>query len=198
MQLHVAVDQLPDDSPARPGLDRVLQLIGQVVEEGRNTLRGLRASVDRVGDLESSFSSVPQEVGAQSDTDFRVIVEGTPTPLRPVIRDDVYSIGREALVNAFRHSGAATIEVELEYRPHELRMQVRDNGRGIDPQVLYAGRDGHWGLSGMRERAERIGAKLKVWSSSTNGTEVDLRVPGRIAFGAQVSGMVKKSRNGKK
>ena len=95
---------------------------------------------------------------------------------------DVYSIGREALVNAFRHSRASNIEAELEYGVNQLRVLVRDNGCGIDFEVLHSGRDGHWGLSGMRERAERIGARLKVSSSAASGTEVELRVPSSIAF----------------
>lgn len=182
MQLHVAVDQLAEDSPVRPALNRVLQLMGQVVDEGRTTLRGLRSSVESVPDLKSSFSRVPRELGAQEGIDFRVIVEGPCMPLRSLVRDDVYNIGREALVNAFRHSGASTIDVQLEYAASQLRILVRDDGCGIDPQVLRSGRDGHWGLSGMRERAERIGAKLKVLSRTGGGTEVELRVPSEIAF----------------
>lgn len=182
MQLHVAVDQLPDDSPARPGLDRVLQLMGQVVDEGRNTLRGLRSHTNNASDLENSFLRVPQELGPNPGIDFRVIVEGNPVPVRSVIRDDVYSIGREALVNAFRHSRARNVGVELEYDPSHLRVLVRDDGCGIDAQVLESGRDGHWGLSGMHERAERIGARIKVLSRPGNGTEIELRVPGEIAF----------------
>jgi len=99
-----------------------------------------------------------------------------------MIHDEVYRIGREALTNAFRHSGAKNIEVALVYCTDELRVSVRDDGNGIDPQVLQNGRAGHWGLAGMRERAEKIGAKLEVMSSRTTGTEVELRVPVRIAF----------------
>lgn len=182
MQLHVAVDQMPADSPAQPALNRVLQLMAQVVDEGRNTVRGLRSSMGNAHDLEQSLSRIPQELGIQQEIGFRVIVEGVALPLQPAVRNDVYSISREALVNAFRHSQASNVEVELEYAATQLRVLVRDNGCGIDPEVLSSGRDGHWGLSGMRERAERIGARLKVSSSAGGGTEVDLRVPGHLAF----------------
>ena len=182
MQLHMAVDQLPADSPARPLFVRVLQLTGQVIEEGRHAVRGFRSNDREALDLEKAFSRVPQELELKEQIDFRIIVEGHPQSLRPVIRDEVYSIGREALVNSFRHSGASRIEVELEYAASQLRVLVRDDGCGIDLQVLQSGRDGHWGLSGMRERAERIGAKLKVLSQSGTGTEVELCVPGDIAF----------------
>jgi signal transduction histidine kinase len=100
----------------------------------------------------------------------------------PVLGDEVYRIGREALVNAFRHSHAKNIEVELEYTAARLRVLVRDDGCGIDPQVLKSGREGHWGLVGMRERAKQIGARLSVWSRPTAGTEIEISVPGSIAF----------------
>ena len=95
---------------------------------------------------------------------------------------EIYRIGREALVNAFRHSGAKRVDFELEYADSDLRLRIRDNGCGIDPQVLDAGREGHWGLSGMRERATRIGAVLKISSSAAAGTEVQLSIPSRVAF----------------
>ncbi len=82
--------------------------------------------------------------------------------------------------------------MQLEYGFNKLRVHVSDDGCGIDPEVLRAGRDGHWGLPGMRERAERIGAKLHVWSSATAGTEVELSVPSQIAFQDQpLNGMVR-------
>jgi ligand-binding sensor domain-containing protein/signal transduction histidine kinase len=182
MQLHVATDQVPVDSPAKPLLGRVLQLMGQVIEEGRNALRGLRSAAGDSLDLEQAFSRIRQELAIEEPIDFRVIVEGRPRPLHPVIRDEVYRVGREALVNAFRHSGARSIEVELEHAAKHLQLMVRDNGCGIDPQVLQTGRDGHWGLSGMRERAEKMGARLNVRSRAAAGTEVELCVPSHIAF----------------
>jgi signal transduction histidine kinase/ligand-binding sensor domain-containing protein len=188
MQLHVANDQLPEDWPAKPIVNRVLDLMGRVIDDGRNAVRGLRSSTAEAADLEQALSRVPQEFALQQPIDFRMIVEGQARALHPVIRDEVYRIGREALANAFRHSQASGIEVELEYADSQLRVLVRDNGCGIDPDVLRSGRDGHWGLSGMRERAGRIGAKLKVWSRSAGGTEVELSVPGHVAFRSNSAG----------
>lgn len=182
MQLHVADDQLPADSPAKPLMNRVLGLMSRVIDEGRNAVRGLRSAHDDSLDLGHAFSCVGQELGIQEELEFRVIVEGPSRTLHPVIRDEVYRIGRESLVNAFRHSGASKIEVEVDYSAGGLRILVRDNGCGIDSQVVHAGRDGHWGLPGMRERAEKIGAKLKVWSRAAAGTEIELTVPGHVAF----------------
>jgi signal transduction histidine kinase len=160
----------------------VLKLMRDVIDEGRKAVRGMRLSCGDSDDLERAFSGIPQELVVPGAVSFRVLVEGQVRPLHPLIRDEVYRIGREALVNALRHSQAASIEVELEYTDRELRVLVRDDGCGIDPQILQSGRDGHWGLSGMRERAGRIGARLKVWSDAAAGTEVELSVPSRIAF----------------
>jgi signal transduction histidine kinase/ligand-binding sensor domain-containing protein len=182
MQLHVAEDQLPADSPAKPMMNRVLRLMGRVIDEGRNAVRGLRSGHDDSDDLAQAFSHVAQELVIQQEVDFRVVMEGMPRALHPVIRDEVYRIGRESLVNAFRHARASKIEVEVDYSASNLRILVRDNGCGIDPEVLRAGRDGHWGLPGMRERAEKVGAKLRVWSRAAAGTEVELTVPGQVAF----------------
>jgi ligand-binding sensor domain-containing protein/signal transduction histidine kinase len=182
MQLSVANRQLPSDWPAKPIVSDVLGLMKQVIDEGRNAVRGMRLSAGDSDDLERAFSRIRQELVVQPTTSFRIVVEGGVRPLHPLVRDDVYRIGREALINAFRHSRAAAIEVELGYMDRQLRVIVRDNGCGIDPQVLSSGRDGHWGLPGMRERAARMGARLKTWSRATGGTEVELSVPGHIAF----------------
>ncbi len=181
MQLHVAEDRLPADSPAKPTLTRALQLMGQVIEEGRNAVRGLRSTESSSLDLEHALSQIPEEL-LQDHVDFRIVVEGERRPLHPVLRDEVYRIGREALINAFRHARAKSIQVELRYSYNQLRLLVRDDGVGIDPKVVSAGRDGHFGLSGMRERADRIGARLHVFSSAAAGTEIELSVPSRVAF----------------
>jgi ligand-binding sensor domain-containing protein/signal transduction histidine kinase len=185
MQVHVAADCLPSDSPAKPTLTRALQLMRQVIEEGRNAIRGLRSSQSPSLDLEEALLQIREEqipaVSAGDAVDFRIIVDGERRPLRPMLRDELYRIGREAAINAFRHSRAERIEIELQYSASQLRMLVRDNGCGIEPQVVQSGRAGHWGLTGMRERAERIGARLHVFSGAA-GTEIELSVPGHIAF----------------
>jgi signal transduction histidine kinase len=182
MQLHVANDHLASDSPAKPLVGRVMELMTQVIEEGRDAVRGLRSTSGNADDLETAFSRAGQEFGNDQVKDCRVIVDGTPRELHPIIRDEAYRIGREALANAFRHSQASKIEIELEYASKHLRILVRDDGAGIDRDVLHSGRDGHWGLAGMRERAESIGARLKVWSRTNAGTEVELVIPSHVAF----------------
>jgi ligand-binding sensor domain-containing protein/signal transduction histidine kinase len=183
MQLHVVADQIPEESPVKLALAKVMGLMGRVIDEGRNAVRGLRSSSASL-DLGLAFSKIPQELPPHEGTTYRVVVNGEHRALHPILRDEVYRIGREAVVNAFRHSSASAIEVEVDYSSRELRVVVRDNGCGIDPSLLQSGRgrEGHWGLAGMRERAERIGGKVRLSSGAMAGTEVEISIPGNIAF----------------
>ena len=119
-------------------------------------------------------------------TDFSVDVEGTPQDLHPILRDEIYRIASEALRNAFHHAGARRIEVEIRYHARGLRVRVRDDGIGIDADVLHQeGREGHFGFKGMRERAKGIGGKLEIWSEQGAGTEIELIVPASVAYAGQ-------------
>ncbi len=182
MQLHTAVDDLPADLAARPRFSDILDRMDCVLEDGRRAVQGLRSPEEHGASLGQALASVPRDLYAASTMDFKVVVSGMPRELRPAVSDELYRIGREAIVNAYQHSRAKQIETEIEYGPTELRMAVRDNGCGIDPHQLEWGRPGHWGLQGMRERAERIGAQLRVLSKVAAGTEVELCMPSRIAF----------------
>jgi signal transduction histidine kinase len=185
MHAQVANEQLPPDSQAKATMSRAIQSMRQVIEEGRNAVRGLRSSSSQSLDLEQSLLRVQQEIGsiggASEAPEFRVMVQGRERALHPLLRDELYRIGQEALINAFRHANAKTIEVHLDYSHSKLHMIIRDDGCGIDSQVLQSGRDGHWGLSGMRERADRIGAHLHIETSAA-GTEIAISVPSNIAF----------------
>jgi PAS domain S-box-containing protein len=182
MQLGATVNGVPSDSPVKGRLDRILQLMEQGIEDGRKALQGLRLSDAHPLDLVHAFSSIQRELAVPSDVGFRVTVIGEERSLHLAIQHEIYRIGREALINAFRHSRATRVEVELEYADTELRMRVRDNGCGVDPRVVETGCEGHWGLAGMRERAAKIGGLLKICSNASTGTEVELSIPSSIAL----------------
>jgi signal transduction histidine kinase len=147
-----------------------------------------RPSPDRPihDDLETAYSRIREEAPLEARVECRMVIQGKSRALRPLIRDEAYRIGREALLNAFRHSKAGRVEVDLEYAPRQFRIAVRDNGTGITAESFRAGRGGHKGLSGMRDLAERMGAKLKLLSRAAAGTEVELSIPGHIAFASQI------------
>jgi signal transduction histidine kinase len=185
MQLDVAAECLPPDSPVKSRLEHILGLMSQVSEEGRKALQGLRSPDSNSLSLEQAFAEIKQEfprMASEPEVEFMVIVEGRPQPLHPLLRDELYRIGREAVINAFRHSGARRIEVKLEYSKKLVRLGVRDDGCGMDEHVVQAGREGHFGLPGMRERSERIGAQFHVWSRAGTGTRVEMVVPGHLAY----------------
>jgi len=184
LQLNLANRKLTTESEAKPLVTEVLELMKKVIDEGRSAVQGMRLTQTDSSDLEKSFSRIRAEAITDEAINFRVLVEGPERALQALVRDDVYRIGREAIINAFRHSGAANVEVELRYSDRDLRLFVRDDGCGIEPHVLRHGHAGHWGLSGMRETAERIRAKLRLQSRLGEGTEVELTVPAEIAFGA--------------
>ncbi|WNG48284.1 ATPase [Archangium minus] len=183
LRLQSVAERLPVADPVRKAMEDALDRADNVLVESRARVRELRAASERTGDLSQSFEKVGEEFRQEHSAGFHVVVEGQPTSLDPIVRDEVFRIGREALVNAFQHADAQRIEVALTYDYRELRLRVRDDGRGVDVEFLQAGgRPGHWGLRGMRERARKIGAQLDILCRSESGTEVELRVPAKAAY----------------
>jgi len=171
-------------------LDGAILATEHAIAEGRDAIQNLRSEPLGDRDLAESLTTSWQGLSASYNGNgaapmFRIIVEGERRNLSPALQDDVYHIAREVLRNAFRHAQAHRIETEIRYDTHEFRLRIRDDGDGIAPEVLAkGGKSGHWGLSGMRERAEKIGAKLNVWSEAAAGTEVQLTIPAAAAYGA--------------
>jgi ligand-binding sensor domain-containing protein/signal transduction histidine kinase len=183
LQFQTATESTPKDTPARQMLEDVLNQSDQVLIEGRERVLGLRGSASETNDLPNAFSLAGESLKHNHSCSFAVVVNGDCKPVHPIVRDEVYRIGREALTNAFRHSEAHQIEVEISYERNALRLRFRDDGRGIEPAILERGaRTGHWGLPGMLERAQKIGARLAIWSLPQAGTEIELDVPAAIAY----------------
>jgi signal transduction histidine kinase/ligand-binding sensor domain-containing protein len=176
------VDELLPPGRAKEQLEQTLERADQAIVEGRSAVHDLRSSTTTTNDLAQAVRAVADELGTEGSPTFRLVVEGPVRDLHPILRDDVYRIAREALRNAFNHAQAHHIEAEITYGDG-LRLRIRDDGRGIPPEILEAGRSGHYGLSGIRERARQIGASLNIWSGTGTGTEIDLSVPGAIAYG---------------
>jgi signal transduction histidine kinase len=180
MQLCHAADRVPADSPGKSSLTRAQRLMQRVLDESRDTLRGLHSSEAGCMTLEEALSALGGEVPPDSGIRLRIFVKGPPKKLRPEIQKQIYMIGRDAVLNALCHARATTIEAEVEYLFRGLRVAVRDDGCGIDPQILCSGQASHRGLLRMRERAASIGAKLQIWSKPGSGTEVEISVPAKI------------------
>jgi catechol 2,3-dioxygenase-like lactoylglutathione lyase family enzyme len=153
------------------------------VIDGGERVRYLPSSIGSGEDLSRAFWHVREQFAGEYANDFRIVVEGAPQPLDSVVGHEVFSIGREALINAFRHAAARSVEMQIDFGPGELRLRVSDDGIGIKKTTLAAGgSSGHWGLPGMRERAAKIGAHLRISSAPESGTEVELRMPTAMAY----------------
>jgi signal transduction histidine kinase len=177
--------------PARPQdalvtLDAALERADQAILEGRKAVRNLRAaSPARLG-LVATLVAFGEEFAAsccEPRPRYQVLIAGEIRALEPAVLDELCRVACEAIRNAFRHACARAIDAELTFGKDHFSIRIEDNGIGIDPEVLNRGRrDDHWGLPGMRERAASFGGDLKIRSVPGAGTEVKLRVPGKIAY----------------
>jgi signal transduction histidine kinase len=173
---------------ALEALDSAIMGAERAITESQVAIEGLRDAKLAENDLAQLLRATGEELvesrsaGHDAPT-FGLTVEGERRTLVPITRDEVYRIARELLRNAFRHAHARRIEAEILYDEDQFRLRVRDDGKGMDPQVLEkGGRAGHWGLPGVRERAQQMGAKLDLWGEVGKGTEVQLTVAAAIAY----------------
>jgi signal transduction histidine kinase len=176
-----ALIEATDFPRMRLAMERLSVWLGQATQEGREALNSLRTSTIQTNDLAESFQRALEDCLLQGFKDVNFLADGNKTEMHPIVRDEIYRIGFEAIRNACQHSGGSLLEVHLSYS-EDLELRVSDNGRGIDPKIMAQGVEGHYGLQGMRERALRVSGKLRVDSSPDSGTTIELIVPGRIVF----------------
>jgi signal transduction histidine kinase len=176
-----ALDQSSDPTPMRRTVEQLSEWLARAIQEGRAALHSLRTSTTETNDLAEGLRRATEECRMLSPMKTSLTVQGEPREMHPVVRDEVYRIAYEAIRNACVHSKAGELRVELRYA-QDMSIRVSDNGVGIPAPLISRGKDGHYGLQGMQERAERIGAKLKVSSSANSGTEIIVVIPGRVIF----------------
>jgi len=181
LKVHAAVHQLPEKDRTRERLEHALSDAQQVLIEGRDRVSSLRLGGD--GDMTHEIERLGSELAQDRDIEFRCVVQGDRRALHPIVKEEGFLIVREALLNAFRHSGASHISASVQFDGAALNVRVVDDGRGIAPEVLAAGgREDHWGMAGMRERAARMQSVLKIENREGGGTQVELRVPASVAY----------------
>jgi signal transduction histidine kinase len=175
---------------AKNKLNMAIDEASDAIAGARGAVAGLRSSATATSDLAVAIRSLGQSLRTGDPTpkapSLDVVLEGEPRKLHPMVGDEVYRIAVEALRNAFRHAGASRIEVEIRYDVKQLRVRIRDDGRGIDRGTAgESERSGHYGLHGMKERADLMGGKLEVWSDVHSGTEIEVTVPSSRAYEKQ-------------
>jgi len=184
----VGIKKLPEGAvDSRKTLELALDRASEAIGEGRDAIKGLRMSTIEKNDLARAIQTIGEELSAaenrQHSVSFELLVEGTPRELHPILRDEIYRLATEALRNCFRHADAKHVEVEIRYDEKYFRLRVRDDGKGIPSDVLgREGREGHYGLPGMRERAKIVGGKLTIWTELDSGTEIELAIPGAKVY----------------
>ena len=182
LRFRAVAGRLPPDHVARRELDLALLRAEETLVEGRERVQDLRAA-DAPQDLAAFFAVTAEKLAPDHAAKTRILAEGRARDLHPLIRDELARIGEEALFNAFRHANARTIEVGLIFGADRLTLRVCDDGKGIAEDLLDGdGPSGHFGLRGMRERAERIGASFALCSGAGLGTEVKVTVPAKVAY----------------
>ncbi len=183
LRFQTLLKRLPPDSEAHRLAEKILDQADQVLIEGRNHVRGLRTTTLATTDLPHACADLGRSLQEEYGTPFRLVVSGHAVALAPAAAEHIYAIASEALHNAYRHAQASQVELELTYGAEHFRLRLRDDGVGIDADVLEAGRrPGHWGLIGMREQAGKLAAQVELWSAPGKGTEVSLRVPTLRAY----------------
>jgi signal transduction histidine kinase len=182
LRFQVAADRIPRGEPTREMLDRALERADQLLDEGRERVKALRAPMGAVPRLPQAVARIVEQLAPADASPFRITVEGAVREVDPIVREEVQLLAREALANAYHHANASQIEAEIAYADDALTVRIRDDGKGIDREFLREGRPGHFGLLGMRERAKKIRARLNIWSKVGAGTEVEIRVPAAIAY----------------
>jgi signal transduction histidine kinase len=188
LRFHSVVKVLPAGADeARTRLDRALDQADAAITEGRNAVQGLRASATTVNDLANGIAALGVELTSELTVveapviDIRI--DGESRNLNPLVRDEAFRIAGEALRNAIKHSGAQHVTVTIHYERRQLRLVVRDDGKGIDAETMARQRAAsHFGLPGMRERAAVVRGQLDARSEPGAGTEIELRVPARTAY----------------
>ena len=175
-----ALSHPSDPQHMRQAMEKLSAWLGRATDEGRAALNSLRTSATETNDLAGALGRALEECQIYATLQTSLQVSGKVREMHPIVRDEVHRIGYEAIRNSCVHSHATQLRVELSYT-HDLFLRVTDNGVGIDTATLHGGRPEHFGLQGMRERAQRIMGKFSVETSGV-GTVVTLTVPGAMIY----------------
>ena len=179
-----ALEHRSDVEYTSRSLEKLSGWIDRAMREGRAALNTLHASAFDNRELSARLQSALDEGEPNGGSEVFLTVSGTPVEVDPLITDEICRVGYEAIHNAFMHSRATRIEVQLTYS-EDFKLIVRDNGRGMDSTTAARGRDSHFGLQSMRERAARIHGQFRLITVPTLGTTIELKIKGKEAFGQE-------------
>jgi signal transduction histidine kinase len=139
----------------------------------------LRSAALEDQDLASAIQSGTRQwtAGSGVQVDVDVDVDGNHAKIPEEMEQHLLRIAQEAVANVLKHAGARRIWIRLHMEARKLYLHIKDDGRGFDQNGVFSTLGGHFGLIGMRERAERLGGELRLASHPGEGTEVEVSVP---------------------
>jgi len=181
-----ALEHRSDVEYTSRSLEKLSEWVDRAMREGRAALNALHANAFDNRALSKRLQSALDEGELNGVSDGFLTINGTPVEMDPLITDEICRVGCEAIRNAFTHSHATRIEVQLTYS-EDFTLIVRDNGRGMDSTTAARGRNGHFGLQSMRERAARIHGQFQLITAPNLGTTIELKIAGKTAFGRDTS-----------
>jgi signal transduction histidine kinase/ligand-binding sensor domain-containing protein len=183
LRIDCAVQDLPSSDPTKKDLEESMLQTDEIIVEARACVQLLRQPAAEPTDLAQLMGDIARQAAQGKTTPFRVIIEGEPRRINPFVHDELRKIAKEAITNSFHHAHATVIETRLNYHSSHFEILCRDNGVGIPAETIgRGGRDGHWGLAGMSERAKALGATFDLSSSPEHGTNISIRVPAEHAY----------------
>ncbi len=191
LRLQAVADSVKIESPqAHSLIEGALERADAVIVEGRDRVKNLRATDKPSTDMSQFFIRVAEDAQPHP-AKFRVTVEGTPRELHQIVLEEVEKIGAEAITNALRHANASKIEVDIIYQRRRFMLRIVDDGIGIDAAIAHAGREGHFGLTGMRERTQQIRGSISIASRPNGGTEIELVIASAAAYAPRHVGIAR-------
>ena len=183
LRFDLGMKRLAKGDPVRALLEDALTQSDDVMRQGRELVLDLRTRSSEAGDLAHDLEAAAAEFAKQYPTRFTLVVTEKERALNSLIAEELYKLGSEALFNSFRHASATSIEAEIIFGANELGLNIRDDGTGVSQDILlHGGVDKQYGLPGMKERAEQIGARFAIFSRAGSGTEIEVKAPSKVAY----------------
>ena len=182
MEMYAGSQKVLPQSSVASMLGHASQRLREIAEQSRKAVENLRSPSIVPDPLESILALALRDMNLPTNIEVQINSAGEHLNLRPPVQSEVEHIAKEAIANAVKHSGAYLIRLDIMYQPSHFFISITDNGCGIDQETQIAGREGHWGIAGMRERTKSIGGRLRIVPHSPAGTVVELSLAGAVAY----------------
>lgn len=158
-----------------------LKLARSLMRQGQTDVRqsvwGLRCRANEEFNLVNAMVINARQIAGCAGLKIQVDTSSETQPLSEVVEEDLLRIAQEAVTNIVKHAEAKSVHVSLEFREREVVLQIKDDGKGFYPETCAGPKDGHFGLLGIRERAQRLGGSVVIASAPGEGARIRVEIP---------------------